>query len=156
MADCQELRSEYSHFYQKAVEPMLQDVDTAGELVKTRLTMRGGDEEVEVDGTDEALQYVQMDISKVVFYNTEAADVAASALQYVQMDISTVVFYTEAADVAASTPLTMKAIADVLQRQPAVQLPHWSHTGRPEMTCCSPKFASSWRQRSSALLDLFT
>ncbi|KAL3904106.1 MAG: hypothetical protein SGPRY_011413, partial [Prymnesium sp.] len=64
-------------FYQKTVAPMLQDVDTAGELVKTCLVMRGGDEEIEVDGTDEMLQYVQMGISKVVFY-TEAADVAAS------------------------------------------------------------------------------
>lgn len=87
-----------------------------------------------MDGTDEALQYVQMGISKVGFY-------------------------TEAADVAASMPLTRKTIADVLQRQPAVQLPHWSHTGRPAMILLfaeNRKQLAGWRQRSSALKDLFT
>mmetsp|Transcript_18162 Transcript_18162/g.45572 ORF Transcript_18162/g.45572 Transcript_18162/m.45572 type:complete len:285 (-) Transcript_18162:1339-2193(-) len=99
-------------FFEERVRPILaRDGIKFGDLLRTGVIVRGGQEEVEVDDSnDDATMYLQLGLAKVIFYVEQSGDVLSATKQPAQ------------------------SIDDVLIREPAVQLPTWFHAGRPALT----------------------
>lgn len=102
-------------YFREKLQPMV-NIDPAesvcGDLLRATVMLRGGDEEIEVEElSDNALLYVQMGITRACFY-VEQSDMQTHGTKKNTVDLLT----------------------DVLVRQPTVELPMWSHAGRPAMT----------------------
>lgn len=108
-------------YFQSKILPTL-DTGVCGSLVRAAVVLRGGgQEEIEVDElTDEAISYVTLGLSKVLFY-VEQPDVLMTA---------------------EATP----NVNEALRRQTIYELPTWSHAGRPALTALFAKLRESMRK----------
>lgn len=113
-------------FFEEHIRPNLPaptDGQACGGVARVSVTLRGSDDEVDVDSVlDPVHMYTQMGLSKVVFYVEQA---------------------TLNGDNNSSSFGNVQTVFNSLVREPTVSLPTWMHAGRPALS----KLFADLRQR---------